>query len=229
MGVRGREVTEQLAQFAEILRFLLPAVPATIQITLASFLLALLLGIAVGLIRIQKHPLLRGAGRLWVDCLRGIPLLVIIFFVYFGLGKVLHLPQFVAGVLAIGLCYSAYIGESVRAGIEAIPQGQWEAARSLGMSWPQTMRHVVLPQAFRIVIPPLMNEFISCLKDSSLVSVVGLRELTRAGRDYASAKFVDFQTWFVVGLLYLVMTLALTRLSSLLERRLRIPGRETHS
>lgn len=217
------------AQFLEILRFLLPAVPATIQITLVAYALALSLGVCVGLLRIQKQPLLAGLGRAYVDCIRGVPLLVIIFFVYFGLGKILHLPQFVAGVLAIGICYSAYIGESVRAGIEAIPNGQWEAARSLGMSWPETMRYVILPQAFRIVIPPLMNEFISCLKDSSLVSVVGLRELTRAGRDYASAKFVDFQTWFVVGLLYLAMTLALTRLSGTLERRLRIPGRETHA
>ena len=222
-------MSDVLARFWEILRFLLPAVPATLQITFASFLLALTLGVAVGLLRIQKQPLLRATGRLYVDCIRGVPLLVIIFFVYFGLGRILHLPQFVAGVLAIGLCYSAYIGESVRAGIEAIPNGQWEAARSLGMSWPQTMRHVVLPQAFRIVIPPLMNEFISCLKDSSLVSVVGLRELTRAGRDYASARFVDFQTWFVVGLLYLAMTLALTRLSGALERRMKIPGRETHA
>ena len=112
----------------------------------------------------------------------------------------------------------------MRAGIQAVPRGQWEAARSLGLSYPRTMRHVVLPQAARIVIPPVMNDFIACLKDSSLVSIIGLRELTRAGREYSSGTFVDFQTWLVVGLLYLVMTLVLSRLSSALEGRLRRAG-----
>jgi polar amino acid transport system permease protein len=211
---------EFLAQLWTILRYLAPAVPETIKITLASFALALVLGLGVGLLRIQRRAPWNWLARGYVDSVRGVPLLVIIFFVYFGLGRVLPVPQFVAGVLAIGLCYSAYVGESLRAGIEAIPKGQWEAARSLGMSWGQTMRHVVLPQAFRIVIPPLMNEFISCLKDSSLVSIIGLRELTRAGREYSSGTFVDFQTWLVVGLLYLTMTAVLTRLSSRRETRL---------
>jgi polar amino acid transport system permease protein len=213
-------MTDFFAQLWTILLFLAPAVPETIKVTLASFALALTLGLGVGLLRIQRRVPWRWLGRAYVDGLRGVPLLVIIFFVYFGLGRVLRLPQFVAGVLAIGLCYSAYIGESLRAGIEAIPRGQWEAARSLGMSWLETMRWVVLPQAFRIVIPPLMNEFISCLKDSSLVSIIGLRELTRAGREYSSGTFVDFQTWLMVGFLYLVMTALLTRLASRLEHRL---------
>lgn len=211
---------EVLTQLWTILRYLAPAVPETIKVTLASFALALVLGLGIGLLRIQRRPPWSWLGRAYVDGIRGVPLLVIIFFVYFGLGRVLSLPQFVAGVLAIGLCYSAYIGESLRAGIEAIPRGQWEAARSLGMSWFQTMRWVVLPQAFRIVIPPLMNEFISCLKDSSLVSIIGLRELTRAGREYSSGTFVDFQTWLMVGLLYLLMTALLTRVAGRLESKL---------
>lgn len=209
-----------LTQLWTIFRYLAPAVPETIKITLASFALALILGLGIGLLRIQKNRPWNWLGRAYVDSVRGVPLLVIIFFVYFGLGRVLPLPQFVAGVLAIGLCYSAYIGESLRAGIEAIPRGQWEASRSLGLSWFQTMRFVVLPQAFRIVIPPLMNEFISCLKDSSLVSIIGLRELTRAGREYSSGTFVDFQTWLVVGILYLIMTAILTRVAGRFERKL---------
>jgi len=213
-------VLDLLAQLWTILRYLAPAVPRTIQVTLVSFALALILGLGIGLLRIQRRQPWNWLARAYVDCVRGVPLLVIIFFVYFGLGRILPLPQFLAGVIAIGFCYSAYVGETLRAGIEAIPRGQWEAARSLGMSWSQTARWIVLPQAFRIVVPPLMNELISCLKDSSLVSIIGLRELTRAGREYSSGTFVDIQTWLMVGLMYLAMTALLTRLSGRLEARL---------
>lgn len=212
---------ELLRQFWEILLFLLPAVPETLKVTFASFALALLLGLGVGLIRVSTTAPWTWIGRAYVDGIRAVPLLVLIFFIYFGLGKLLHLPQFLAGVIGIGLCYSAYVGESLRAGIQAIPRGQWEAARSLGLSSGQTMRFVVLPQAFRIVLPPLMNEFISCLKDSSLVSIIGLRELTRAGREYSSNTFIDFQTWVVVAALYIAMTVGMTRATALLETRLK--------
>jgi len=214
----------QLSLLYKILLFLLPTVPATLRITLLSFALALVLGLLVGMVRISTRVPWTWLGRAWVDGIRGVPLLVLIFFVYFGLGKILQLPQTVAGVLAIGICYSAYVGETVRAGIQAVPRGQWEAARSLGLSHGRTLQHVVLPQAARIVIPPVVNDFIACLKDSSLVSIIGLRELTRAGREYSSGTFVDFQTWLVVGLLYLAMTLVLSRLSGLLETRLRRAG-----
>jgi polar amino acid transport system permease protein len=210
----------QLASLWKILLFLLPAVPETLRITLASFGLALALGTVVGVVRISTRLPWTWLGRAWVDGIRGVPLLVLIFFIYFGLGRVLQLPQFLAGVLAIGICYSAFVGETIRAGIQAVPRGQWEAARALGLSHGQTLRFVVLPQAARIVVPPVMNDFIACLKDSSLVSIVGLRELTRAGREYSSGTFQDFQTWLVVGLLYLAMTLALSKAASRLEARL---------
>ncbi len=214
----------QFEILADILRFVLPAVPATLQVTLVSFALALMLGTGLGILRISRRRPWTWVGRAWVDGIRGVPLLVLIFFIYFGLGRLLHLPQFLAGVLAIGICYSAFVGETIRAGIQAVPRGQWEAARSLGLSHGRTLRHVILPQATRIVIPPIVNDFIACLKDSSLVSIVGLRELTRAGREYSSSTFLDFQTWLVVGLLYLIMTLALSRLSAVLEARLRRAG-----
>ncbi len=215
----------QLAGLWKILLFLLPAVPETLRITLASFGLALVLGTIVGVTRISTRLPWTWLGRAWVDGIRGVPLLVLIFFIYFGLGRVLHLPQFLAGVLAIGICYSAFVGETIRAGIQAVPRGQWEASRALGLSHGQTLRFVVLPQAARIVIPPVVNDFIACLKDSSLVSIVGLRELTRAGREYSSGTFQDFQTWLVVGILYLVMTLALSKVASALEARLGRAGR----
>ena len=184
----------EFARFAEILGYLLPAIPATLRITFLSFALALVLGLGVGLVRISRRFPWTWLGRAWVDGIRGVPLLVLIFFIYFGLGRLLNMPQSLAGIVAIGVCYSAYVGETFRAGIQAIPAGQWEAARALGLGRLGTMRHVILPQAFRIVIPPLVNEFIACLKDSSLVSIIGLRELTRAGREYSSSTFLDLKT-----------------------------------
>lgn len=207
-----------------ILKFLLPAIPVTIGITLASFAIALVLGMLVGLSPLFRNRFINAFARIYVDVLRGIPLLVQIFFIYFGLGAFLNLNRFTAGVLAVGVGYSAYLAEIIRAGVLSIAHGQHEAAAALGMSRAQALRHVILPQASRTIIPPSANEFIACLKDSSLVSIIGLRELTRAGREYYSQYFVDFQTWLLVGMIYLVMTLALTRLTRYLERRFAVKG-----
>jgi polar amino acid transport system permease protein len=214
-------LTQQLDLFGRILVYLLPAVPETLRITLGAFLLALAVGISIGVLRTSRTRALRVASVIYVDTLRGIPLLVQLFFLYFGLGRILNLDRYLAGVIAIGVGYSAFIAETIRAGIQAIPKGQWEAARSLGLSNAQCLRHIILPQALRIVIPPILNDFVACLKDSSLVSIIGLRELTRAGREYYASTFTDFQTWTVVAILYLTMTLILSRTSAALERRLR--------
>ncbi len=211
-----------------ILKYLAPAVPMTILITLCSFLLAVILGIIAALGRIARSRIAVNIAKIYSDVIRGVPLIVQIFFIYFGLGSIFHLGEFWAGVAAIGLCYGAYLAEIFRAGIQAIPRGQSEAALSLGMSRAQVDRFVILPQAIRLVIPPVSNEFIACLKDSSLVSIIGLRELTRAGREYLSWSYVDFATWLMVGLLYLIMTLALARFSRVLESRYKIPGLGTH-
>ena len=207
-----------------ILRYLAPAVPMTILITLCSFLLAIIFGIVAALARIGRNRVVGGLSKAYSDIVRGVPLIVQIFFIYFGLGSIFHLGEFWAGALAIGICYGAYLAEIFRAGIQAIPHGQSEAALSLGMNHWQVDRHVILPQALRMVVPPVANEFIACLKDSSLVSIIGLRELTRAGREYLSWTYIDFATWLMVGALYLIMTLALARLSRIIESRYRIPG-----
>ncbi len=136
----------------------------------------------------------------------------------------MNLDRFYAGVTAISICYSAYLAEIIRAGIGSVPKAQLESALSLGMSRGQAMRYVILPQAGRMIIPPVANEFIAALKDSSLVSIIGLRELTRAGREYYSQFFVDFETWLVVGLIYLSMTLSLAKLVSYIEKKYRIKG-----
>ncbi len=217
-------IANQVILLGRILLYLLPAVPETIKITLVSFALALLLGLIVGLAEISRRSWLRIPAKMYVDIFRGVPLLVLIFFFYFGLGALLNLDRSVAGILAIGVCFGAYLAEIFRSGIEAISHGQYEAALSLGMTRAQVMRHVILPQSLRIILPPAANEFIACLKDSSLVSIIGLRELTRAGREFYSQYFVDFQTWFMVGIIYLAMTLTLSRLVVRLEKRFAIIG-----
>lgn len=222
-------VIGQLSLFVRIFKFLIPAVPATLKITFLSFLFASALGLLTAIFRLNKSALLRIPAKIYIDVVRGVPLLVQIFFIYFGLGKILNLERFVAGVVAISICYAAYLAEVFRAGIQAIPRGQTEAALSLGMTKFQLWRHIIVPQTIRLIAPPLVNDFISCLKDSSLVSIIGLRELTRAGTEYYSQHFVDFQTWFLVGLIYLAITLSLTRLSSHMEKKYRIPGLGIHS
>ena len=217
-------LTQQARIFVDIFTYLIPAMPTTLALTVVAFILAVFLGLIVSLARLFGIRPLRWLAKAYVDVLRGVPLLVQIFFIYFGLGKVFHLDRFSAGVLAIGICYSAYLAETFRSGIAAIEKGQHEAALSLGMTRFQTLRYVVVPQAARIIIPPAANEFIASLKDSSLVSIIGMRELTRAGREYYAQYFVDFQTWLAVGILYLVMTLALSRIVALLEKKYRIHG-----
>ncbi len=215
---------EQLAILKNIFYYLIQVVHWTIAISVLAYLLALVLGLVFGVARICGNRFIRACAGIYVNVLRGVPLLVLIFFIYFGLGKFINLDRFIAGVLAVGLCYGAYMAEIFRSGIEAIDYGQHEAAMSLGMTKWQTLRHVILPQSVRIVVPPAANEFIACLKDSSLVSIIGLRELTRAGREYANQYFLDFQTWLMVGLIYLVMTLTLTKLVRLLEKRVAVHG-----
>jgi polar amino acid transport system permease protein len=217
-------ITRQAEIFFNILVFLLPAVPMTIQITVVSFVLASIIGMVAAVARVSPFRIISRIFKVYTDVIRGIPLLVQIFFIYFGLGQFLNFDRFSAGVIAISICYSAYLAEIIRAGIGAVPRAQMESAQSLGMTGWQAMRYVVVPQANRMIIPPVANEFIAILKDSSLVSIIGLRELTRAGREYYSQFFIDFETWFVVGLIYLVMTLSLARLVSYLERKYRIKG-----
>ncbi len=215
---------DQLSLLSSVFFYLIQVVHWTIAISVLAYLIALFCGLLFGIARISSNRPVRWLAGVYINVLRGIPLLVLIFFFYFGLGKLINLDRFVAGVLAVGVCYGAYMAEIFRSGIEAIDYGQHEAAMSLGMTRWQTLRHIILPQSVRIVMPPAANEFIACLKDSSLVSIIGLRELTRAGREHASETFLDFHTWLVVGAIYLVMTLSLTRLVHYLEKRVAIHG-----
>jgi polar amino acid transport system permease protein len=219
--------------------FLQDGIRVTVSITVVSFLFILVAGLVGGLGRISKNPIINGISSIYVEVVRGIPLLVQLLFIYYaspivlrGLGRRLldiwpsfglklieiKLNPFAAAVLGLTVCYGAYMSEIFRAGIESIAKGQMEAARSLGMSYFQAMRHVILPQALRVVLPPVGNEFIALLKDSSLVSVVAVADMTRRGREFMASTFLALETWLLVGLLYLIMTLFFARVVSYLER-----------
>jgi len=185
----------------------------TIQITAISVGLGLIIGMFVGIARICNVKVLRALATVYIDFLRGTPLLVQIFLIYFALPMVVgqRVDPFIAAITACGINSGAYIAEIFRAGIQAIDEG---------MSWVQTMRYIIVPQAFKNVIPPLGNEFIALLKDSSLVSVIGFEELTRRGQLIIARTYGSLEIWITVALIYLVMTLTISRFVSYMEKRL---------
>ena len=179
-------------------------------------------GLCLALARVQSRRFISAPAAMYVEVMRGTPLLVQILFVYFVLPSVgINLPAYASGILALTLNASAYISEVIRAGIVSIDAGQMEAARALGMSYWQAMRRIILPQTFRRVVPPLTNEGIALLKDSSLVSVIGLTELARTGQELASRYAAPLTIWPLVALLYLALTFPLTRMAEYLEHRWR--------
>ncbi|WP_371231385.1 amino acid ABC transporter permease [Pseudomonas sp. QE6] len=192
----------------------------TLWISFISGAIGLLIGLLAGLCRLSKNPTLHDLSTLYVELVRGTPLLVQIFIFYFFIGTVLNLSREFAGVAALALFTGAYVAEIVRAGVQSIARGQDEAARSLGLNAAQSMRHVILPQAFKRVLPPLAGQFISLVKDTSLVSVIAITELTKSGREAITTSFSTFEIWFCVAALYLVINLPLSHLAGRLERRL---------
>ncbi|MFV2948824.1 amino acid ABC transporter permease [Pseudomonas japonica] len=192
----------------------------TVWISVASGAIGLLIGLFAGLCRLSSNPTLRDLSTVYVELVRGTPLLVQIFIFYFFIGTVLNLSREFAGVAALALFTGAYVAEIVRAGVQSIAKGQSEAARSLGLNAAQSMRHVVLPQAFKRVLPPLAGQFISLVKDTSLVSVIAITELTKSGREAITTSFSTFEIWFCVAGLYLLINLPLSHFASRLERRL---------
>jgi len=192
----------------------------TLWISFVSGAFGLFIGLFTGLCRLSKNPTLHDLSTLYVELVRGTPLLVQIFIFYFFIGTVLNLSREFAGVAALALFTGAYVAEIVRAGVQSIARGQDEAARSLGLNAAQSMRHVILPQAFKRVLPPLAGQFISLVKDTSLVSVIAITELTKSGREAITTSFSTFEIWFCVAALYLVINLPLSHIAGRLERRL---------
>lgn len=195
---------------AEYLPLLLNGLWLTIAITLAALALATVLGMTWALLRTSGIKVLALPTRIFVECVRGIPILVVLFYIYFVMPDIgIDLTAFQAGVAGLALTYSCYIGETFRAGIEAIDRGQIEAAKSIGMKHPLMMRRVILPQAVRIVMPPYANNVIMLLKDSSQVSVITVAELTMQGKALASSTFDNMTVFTLVALLYLCLTIPL--------------------
>ena len=193
----------------------------TVEITALSVFFGMLIGIIVALARLSGFKILRWLGNVYVDFIRGTPLLIQIFLVYFALPSIIghRVDAFFAAISACSINSGAYVADVFRGGIQSIDVGQMEAGRSLGMTWWQTMRYIILPQAFKRIIPPLGNEFIAMLKDSSLVSVIGFEELTRRGQLIIARTYASFEIWMAAALLYLVLTFTVARLTGLLERK----------
>jgi polar amino acid transport system permease protein len=227
-------VTAAPDPFRRALVFFQDGIVTSILVTVVSFILVVVLGLFGGLGRLSKNRVIKGIATLYVEIVRGIPLMVQLFYWYFafpaiiqGLGSAIHFAPFedyladpiAMAILGITMCYAAYMSEIYRAGIQSISKGQMEAARSLGMSQAQAMRYVILPQAIRVILPPMGNEFISLLKDSSLVSVVAVADLTRRGREFSSKTATPIETWTLVALLYLVMTILSARVVAYIERK----------
>ena len=206
--------------YFEILKFVPDGVLSTFEVTILSILLALVIGLLTGLGRISRNVFLNRIATVYVEVIRGIPLLVQLFYIYYALGSLVQLPRLTSAVIAMSICYGAYMSEIFRAGIQSIPKGQMEAALALGLSRSQALWQIILPQTMRVILPPIGNEFIALLKDSSLVSILAVSDLLRRGREYASTTFEYFASYTIVALIYLILTLFFSRLVGIMEERM---------
>lgn len=232
-------------QMNVIFRAIISGIGVTISVTLMAYSLALTLGLIFGLGRVSRNKIIFNIAAFYVEIVRGIPMLVLLMYIAFvgvpfviqginWMGNLLlsfdiaygatlaaitsrNVDNMLRVVLGLGFAYGAFSAEIFRAGIEAVDKGQIEAAQALGMTYNQTMRFVVLPQAIRNVLPALGNDFVAMLKDSSLVSVLGVRDLTQITKLYAASTFLFFQAYSILAFLYLSMTILLTRLIRRLE------------
>jgi len=195
----------------------------TLEITFVSLCLSLIIGLVSALMRLSVGPMARGISRVYLELIRNTPLLVQIFIIYFVFAPILDLGRFTSAVIALSLFEGAYAAEIIRAGILAIPAGQWEASASLGMSRGKSYRYIILPQALRQMIPPLTSQGISLVKDSALVSTIAIYDLTMQGQQIIAETFLSFEIWFVVAIIYLVVTMLLSFLVKYLEYRLSEP------
>ena len=216
---------------AQYYQYFLRGTQTTIVVALFTVFFGAILGCAIALMRLSHVKPLQWFSKLYITIIRGTPMLVQLYIVYYQLDFIPYPQGTLFGVdmqraipcmIALSINSAAYIAEIIRAGIQAVDVGQTEAARSCGMTASQAMRYIILPQAFKRIIPPLGNEFIAMLKDSSLVSVIGFEELTRSGQLIISETYGSLEIWTAVAILYLIMTLSITRLVGYIEKRFRI-------
>lgn len=211
----------QEQKYVDALTYLLRGVGLTIVLAVASYAIALVIGLIAGLGRVSPNRFLYTLATLYVEVVRGVPLLVIIVYAHYVVAPAIGTNRnpVLSGIMALSVGYGAYLAEVYRAGIESIERGQMEAARSLGLTYRQAMRYIILPQAIRRVLPPLGNDFIAMLKDTSLVSAIAVEELTQLGRIQAARTFDTFRTFNAVALMYLILTLLLSLGVRFIERK----------
>lgn len=206
--------------YRRIIEYLPDGILVTFEITIFSIVFAVPLGLLTGLGRISRNRFINLFASTYVEVIRGIPLLVQLFYIYYALSRFFQISGIVSAITAISICYGAYMGEVFRAGIMAIPKGQTEAARSLGFNRFQTMFLVILPQAWRTILPPVGNECIAMLKDTSLVSILAVPDIMQRARSFVGTTYLYFETYTVVALVYLIITLILSKAVSHMEGRL---------
>ncbi|MEK4009811.1 amino acid ABC transporter permease [Peribacillus sp. FSL M8-0224] len=206
----------------------LPLLLKGLQVTLYIFVIAIILGFLIGLLvallRLAPIKILNWIAKVYVDAIRGTPFIVQLFFIYFGVNSLnlISLDSTTAGIITVAINAGAYFAEIIRAGIQSIDKGQTEAARSIGFTGAQTMRYVVLPQVFRRMLPTITNQSIISLKDTSLLSVIGIADLTQQGQIQASATFEAFKIWLAVGVIYFIIIYLLTLIANFIERRVQV-------
>ena len=203
----------------------------TLKITIIAMIFALMIGLLFGLLNISKNRFLNIIGTIYVDGIRGVPLIVLAYFIYFGIPmgiqqipleacKGFKFEAVTAGIISLSLNAGAYMAEIFRGGIQSIDKGQMEAARSLGLGYGKAMKRIVIPQAVRVMIPSFVNQFIISLKDTSILSVIGIKEMANAGNSIVQNTYNPLATWAVIGLIYMIVIISLSRLAKYLERRM---------
>lgn len=225
---RGVLILEGILKVWEFRDFLLQGTFVTIKMTIGAIIIGIVLGVMAGLARISKNVILKSISGIYLTIIRGTPMLLQIIFIFVGIPQIYNMitgnsvsfNPIIAGTIGIGINSGAYVAEIVRAGIQSIDIGQMEAARSLGLSHTKAMKYIILPQAFKVIIPPLGNEAIVLLKDTSLVSAIGARDLMNCSK-MMGAKYYMYAEFLVgAAIIYLILTFIITKLVSYMERRL---------
>ncbi len=217
-------MSDYVVLFIECFPDLLTGLKATLIVAVASMFFAFILGIILALIGLSHSKILRAIYHSYVTFVRGVPVLIFALFLYFGVGGLLSVQfnPLVAGIITLSINASAFLAEIIRGGILAVDRGQSEAAFSLGLNYFSTMRYIVLPQAIRIMIPPIINQFISTLKDTSILSVIAVREITMNSQIIIARNFKPFEVYSYVAIIYFIIILIITLMSRYIEKKLSI-------
>ena len=208
---------------------LLKSLGYTMLLTLLALFFAMIIGLIFALFNVSHNKILNVIGTIYIDAIRGVPLIVLAYFIYFGVPQAIKmmgaagfkLPALQAGTIALSMNCGAYMAEIFRAGIQSIDKGQMEASRSLGLTYGMSMRSVVLPQAFKVMIPSIINQFIITLKDTSILAVIGYPELTNMGKTISGNTFKSLETWAIVGVMYMIVIITLSKVAKAVERKMK--------